>query len=257
MTQPIRRLTKQGIEEFRGMLVQLRAGGSPKFSELRKHATHAVAVTPTCNLRPAPKSLSRLDAGTQLREDLAPLASSASESEILGDVGLWSWLSLAWIDAVTASGKKVGRDYRHIPEPHPYRLYRHLLRTPYLICSTHAGHELDALAALCNPIHTPGELNEQVASRQEFLTNLKQLRVATTLYVDTKSGRPKVGTGTQGSGGIRRLGEYFERLELTFDLGGMDSDEILALLPHEFDRFRLTPPKRRKRKQAGSDPKPR
>lgn len=238
MKQPIRRLSKQGVEKFRELLGEKRAGQNPNFAGLRTDEAFSSPIDPECFLDKIPASHTRMDVGIYLQKALKPLADDPS---IQNDVGLWSWLSLAWIDDLTDPQRGVGSDYRHIPELHVYRIYRHLLRTPYLLCKRFAGNENDALAALCNPVYAPGELNEQVASRQEFIGNKNLLKVATLLYVDMSTNRLKKGASAQSAGGVYRLGEYFKRMELTWDLGGMHPDAVLALLPQEFDRWKTAP----------------
>lgn len=95
-----------------------------------------------------------------------------------------------------------------------------------------------AVAMLCNPLWKPGEIAEQLASRKELVTNHAVADVATRLYYDPTTGSFKRGAGSDVKGAARRLATLFNQLDLTFYLYGMSCDEMLALLPKEFDRFR-------------------
>jgi hypothetical protein len=47
-----------------------------------------------------------------------------------------------------------------------------------------------ALGLLCRPLDSPGDVVEQLASRQELVTNRGIIELATRLYVDTENMRP-------------------------------------------------------------------
>jgi hypothetical protein len=91
---------------------------------------------------------------------------------------------------------------------------------------------------LCSPLWKPGEIVEQLASRKELVTNRAVADVATKLYYDSATGSFKRGAGSDTKGAARRLAALFNQLDLTFYLYGMACDELIALLPKEFDRFR-------------------
>ncbi|HEX5136374.1 MAG TPA: hypothetical protein VFY93_05340, partial [Planctomycetota bacterium] len=85
-----------------------------------------------------------------------------------------------------------------------------------------------------------GEASEQILSRQHLLTNREFFKALDALYVEDNQARwrLKVGAGGTGPGSLRRLGKVIRQFDLTFDLYGMDSSQILALLPREFERYR-------------------
>ena len=91
---------------------------------------------------------------------------------------------------------------------------------------------------LSNPVCKPGEIAEQLASRKELVTNAAVVEVATRLYYDPATGSFKRGAGTKTKGAPRRLADLLNQLDLTYYLYGMTVDELLGLLPKEFDRFR-------------------
>ncbi len=181
----------------------------------------------------------RLEAGRFLNE----LMDTANVQLPERDQGLWTWLTLFFFDEVCpadGNGRRNPKDEaRLIPllDNHQ-RFYRHLLVGPFLIVRAHRTQPERAVAMLCNPLWKPGEIAEQLASRKELVTNHAVADVATRLYYDPATGSFKRGAGSDVKGAARRLATLFNQLDLTFYLYGMSCDEMLALLPKEFDRFR-------------------
>lgn len=168
------------------------------------------------------------------------------EAGVERDVGLWAWLSLLYFDQLCpkdrAGKRKVGEQARYIPVPNAFqKFYRHLLLGPFLIYRAHANDPSCARVMLANPVSAPGDIVEQLASRQELVTNRAVVAVATALYVDSASGQLKRGSGGKGSGSPRRLADFVNQVDLTYDLYAMTPNELLGLLPKEFDRFRPKP----------------
>lgn len=185
------------------------------------------------------KFANRLEAGRFLNE----LMDTANVQLPERDQGLWTWLTLFFFDEVCpadGNGRRNPKDEaRLIPllDNHQ-RFYRHLLVGPFLIVRAHRTQPERAVAMLCNPLWKPGEIAEQLASRKELVTNHAVADVATRLYYDPATGSFKRGAGSDVKGAARRLATLFNQLDLTFYLYGMSCDEMLALLPKEFDRFR-------------------
>jgi hypothetical protein len=159
------------------------------------------------------------------------------------DAGLWAWLTLFYFDEVCPADGQGRRDPQNEARLLPLldnhqRFYRHLLLGPYLIVRAHRDQPERAIAMLCNPIWKPGEIVEQLASRKELVTNRAVAEVATRLYYDSNTGSFKRGAGSSVKGAARRLAALLNQFDLTWYLYGMTADEMLALLPKEFDRFR-------------------
>lgn len=167
--------------------------------------------------------------------------SSAGLIDIERDRGIWSWLSLFYIDSVCPSQKgirKPGAQARYIPEPHNFqRYYRHLLAGPYRIYRAYRNHPDIALSLLCQPVHKPGDVVEQIAARQERVTNSGVVRLATKLYVDLETKQLRRGAGGKGAGSVRRLIDLIDQLELTWDMAIAEPAELAAILPKEFEKF--------------------
>jgi len=161
------------------------------------------------------------------------------------DRGLWTWLTLFYFDSVCPVDGNGNRDPQDEARLMPLldnhqRFYRHLLLGPFLIVRAHRDQPERAIAMLCNPLCKPGEIAEQLASRKELVTNPGVMELASRLYYDKETKSFRRGAGSSVKGAARRLAALLNQLDLTFYLYGMNADELQALLPREFDRFRLT-----------------
>ncbi len=169
--------------------------------------------------------------------------SNAGLTNVLQNRGLWCWLSLYFFDQLCTRGRggiyKPGARARWIPEIANFqRYYRHLLAGPYRMYYSHKDDPKRAMALLCGPVNTQGDLIEQLASRQELISNRSLIEAVTELYYNPSTGKNKRGAGGKGAGSPRRLAEVIDQFNLTWDLYSMSSEKIIGLLSSEFDKFR-------------------
>lgn len=157
--------------------------------------------------------------------------------------GLWAWLALFYFDQICKVGRegeyRPGEIARWIPENDNYRkYYRHLLRGPFSIYRLHRDEPARAMALLCGPLTEPGDVVEQLAARQELITNAAVIKTATALYYDREKKSLRRGAAGRGPGSARRLADLLNQLDVTWDLYGMVPENLMELLPAEFGRFR-------------------
>lgn len=234
----VARLNASALATFAGWVEALKAGGSiqaPTSLLMNEQSTEPLSADVEVEAR---DFTSRFEAAEYLHTQF----STAGLSDVEGDQGLWAWLSLFYFDVVCPPGRggarKPGALARHIPEPGNFqRYYRHLLAGPYRIYRAHRDDPMRALALLCQPLDSPGDLVEQLASRQELVTNPGIMELATRLYVDTENLRPKRGAGGKGGGSARRLSDIIEQFDLTWDLYAASGEELATVMPKEFSRF--------------------
>jgi hypothetical protein len=93
---------------------------------------------------------------------------------------------------------------------------------------------------LAGPPHSESGIYHEIVSRQDLSANKGVLQAAAMLYFDPKRGRPK--PGAQGShrnpGTVRRFVRVLQQLDVTYDIYGLSGEQILGLLPAEFDSWR-------------------
>jgi hypothetical protein len=184
---------------------------------------------------PRKKFASRLDLASSLNRVLKDELSA----RLNRNVGVWSWLALFYLEqlAPLKDGERpLGKAYRYILSEDFRHVHRHLVAGAYYIFRKHREH---SRALLTGPVSTGGDLVEQIGSRMDFIFNEGLIRTVDALYFDPDKERPKKGaTNRKKPGTVRRFITVLQQLERTYDLYGMDSPEILALLPPEFNSWR-------------------
>lgn len=230
MATQVHRLNEQGLAVFRGYLEELRGGAvaGPEAAWLTDPAYAApVAADVAVEARPF---ASRLEAARYLDQVLAGVTASVE------DVGLWSWLSLFFFDAVCPERegrRRPGADYRHVLEPGPFRWHHHVLAGPFAVYRLHGSR---GRALLCSALPVENQMHHQLASRQALLTNPAVIEVADRLYYDPQRNRLKRGTQSARTepGTLLRFIAVIQQLEVNYDLYSMSPEAILGLLPGEF-----------------------
>jgi hypothetical protein len=169
------------------------------------------------------------------------ITSNIKLKKLQSDQGLWSWLAAAWMPALfenSPRSAKIGEQARWILDLQKTRYYRHLLAGPYFIYNHHLPNPKKALSILGGSAIVPGELVGQIAASSDIAFSVGA-EVATILYVDPKTGKAKKGSGGAGPGSPRRLtAAYLNQIDLTVDYLGMSAEQVLRILPKEFDKFK-------------------
>jgi len=234
------RLNERGIETLSGYLDSLRTDtrGTYPASTLTDPETSEPLEPP---IEIVQRSFAnRFEAACYLNDVLARTNIDTPES----DRGLWAWLALFFFDQLCPPGnngrrRNPGERARWIPVVGDFRrYYRHLLAGPYNVLKAHHDNPERTMALLCGPLHQVSGAYRELAERQELITNPAVVAAATQLYYDAAKGRLKrVGTRS-APGTVRRFAEVLMQLDVVWDLYQMSPEELIAMLPPEFDRFR-------------------
>lgn len=237
MAQMVRALNNVGIERFRAYLVRLRSGAlddPPR--ELLEEAGCTTELTVEVMVERRDFA-SRLDVAKHLCEVLGALPPEDTDR----NKGLWTWMSLFFFDQVCPKrqdgARRPGQDYRHVPDfGYRYR-HRHLLYGPYQVYRRHGA---DSILLLSGPVYSESTIYHEIASRQDFIANKGVVEATLRLYLDRNRAAPKQGSQDPKAqpGTIRRFVRVLQQLDVTYDIYGMSSKQILELLPHEFDAWR-------------------
>ncbi|GJQ27720.1 MAG: hypothetical protein HBSAPP02_27520 [Phycisphaerae bacterium] len=234
----LRRLNEEGIRRMEAFLDSLTTQTTEPYPEslLTDPATSdALEVRIEVERRSFPRRF-------ELAQYLYQRLSGSGLREPERDAGLWAWLALFWFDQLSPAEpdgcRSPGERARWIPRiDSARRYYRHLLLGPYLIYAAHSDHSQRAMCVLCQPLHAPGDVAEQIAARPQLVTSRAIVGTATRLYCDG-DGSLRRGAGGKGTGSARRLGDVIMQLDRTFDLHALDESQLFEMLPHEFDRFK-------------------
>ncbi len=251
MTDTVRVLNDAGIERFRDYLSTLRSGvpatvpggllADPSTSEPFQAAT-AIERAPA-----GARFLDQYKFGIYLRDRFASLAAAS----ITMNYRLWSWLALYYFDELCPADGCGKRDVRAdeayiLDRKFKYEnYYRHLVHTPWLAVCQHGVKSQVLLIPASSPGSSPlskrGEIQEQLAARQKILGNRAIVAGAYRMYFDKAKRRPKRGSAGSGPGSSRRLALVVQQLELTYDLAACSPEQVIGLLPKEFDRWEAQP----------------
>ncbi len=229
------RFNSVGLSEFSSLLKQ-------PIQEVLERIPNLTSNTDLFEKIPCEMEIHPIESRLELAEILYK---SMKDSHVLkklqADQGLWSWLAAVWMPALfenSPRSAKIGEQARWILDLQKTRYYRHLLAGPYFIYNHHVENPRKALSILGGSAIIPGELVGQIAASSDIAFSVGA-EVATILYVDSKTGKAKKGSGGAGPGSPRRLtAAYLNQIDLTVDYRGMTAEEILQILPEEFNKFK-------------------
>lgn len=234
-------LTAKGMEVARGHLESLRTGGlMPTLERLLTDARYARPVQ--TGVRVEQRAFAdRRQAGKYLAEQLEPLS-----ADFLENPYLWSWLGMFYLEQVSGGAERRASAYTEIA---------HLIDPSRHDSRDRAHHRLK-LAHDIWTVHGEGAwllLNDKVGSMSQFTLRLAQtgevfrsrgiVRLAHLLYADNATRRVKAGAlgsdqTSAPAGSLPRLIRVLTQLSMTYDVYGMEAEQLLSLLPQEFDGFR-------------------
>jgi hypothetical protein len=229
--------TSEGIDEFRKNLILIKSGEA---TDLDKESLFSAK-----NIRryEIDIELPEFNPGTSKRDFIIILTNSLQPLELRKEyynTFLWSWLTAFYFDLVCP----LEEDVRHPKAEERYilssndwrRYYRHLIASPLRLY-----FELGDLSIgyLDGNINVHGEYFEQLASTQDIATSPGIIDASTILFWDFERGTFKHGSrGKDRPGTIRRFArDIIPQFQMTYDLNSMRGQEIVELLPPEFDRW--------------------
>lgn len=250
---PVCEMTPEGIREAREYLSILRDGKRLRtwekdLDELLTDPGNAQPVYPEVRVQRRPFA-NRREAGAYLQPILSPLG----VGRIAGNYALWSWLGMFYLDQATVS------DQAGNPKPSAtdaaYILdleyagdaagYRHRLMAAY---EMYARHGEKSWCMLDQSLHRMEHFAALLYGSPVLFNSVGVVELAHLLYTDKRNRRYKpgiVGAGRRGNhapGGLSRLINVLNQLYMTYDVYGMTAQQLLELLPPEFDRWNSTAP---------------
>jgi hypothetical protein len=235
----IRRFNAEGMTQFEAYLNNVKAEPTlaPPFHLLEDPlATEPLPLDIELDQKPFS---ARFDAAAYLNEKLSPAVLPGLDR----DVPLWTWLALFYFDQLCPPGKggvrKVGEPARYIPQIEASRrYYRHMLMGPVMMYRVHIDKPNRLLALLSNPMSVAtSETYRLFIENPSLIACRAVVEVATWLYYDGTRGKLRRGAGSKEAGGCRRLIEYLQQIDCTYDLPILTKDRLGGMLPEEFRRF--------------------
>lgn len=237
----VRKLSNAGVRKFGSWLADAQ-GKTPPTELLDGEAETELFDGFSVDL--ARRFGSRFELGEYLNACLA--AADFDELTSASGDGLWAWLAVVYFDQLSEKGIRRSEHYIVTRRGSAGSLaYRQGVRMSYEMVHVHGEA---AMICLRSPMHTFGDIAEQLTSRQTLAHNRGFFRAAYDLYMKDgklrrgaaskpkKSRQRKPGDRT-GFGSIRRLSIALQRLDLTFDTEQLDSAELISVLPREFAKW--------------------
>jgi hypothetical protein len=246
MSDPIRLLNTDAIEEFRRYLVELRR------DPLAQPPTYLLTSSVTSSDPPFEARLEREPTGVpftsryEFGKYLVQVLNGVDGALISREHRLWTWLALYYFDQLCPPNKSGARkpldDAAYVldSEFNWTTYYRHFVRTPWIAVSLHPVQSRVVLTPLRDfdrPLAQRGELVEQMASRQSLFRSRTVMTVADRLYYDPATDRLRRGAGGSTAGSSRRLAAVLNQFDLTYDLESVTPETVISRLPKEFDRW--------------------
>lgn len=182
----LRTLTEKGIENFLQYLRDLRDNPllTPPNLNVEPYSVefHPVEIDET-------KTFStRMEMGKYLHETFQ--SSGVLREKIVNEWGLWTWLAYLWFDRLCPDKEKIPRHEYYVCYSDYKRYYRHLVSGTYAIYELY-GETNNSKLFLEYPSHRHNEFIEQLASRQEIISNKNLIEVAHGLYWNVRGNKPK------------------------------------------------------------------
>lgn len=242
----LRAFNEQGLAQAHYVLADLSAGLAVNVADFvfDESLTISYDDTPTLILQPF---RNRFEAGAYFYRLLVSYEGKIPDLE--RNQGLWTWLAFCWLDllapAQSDGSRKIG-EWRKWILSSDRRHYRHLLATPYRIYRTHADDPSLVLMVLSGTVESPGNITEQIASRPDLVKSKNIMQALTGMYYKPVLGSAredlmasKVGDLKDGaSTSAVRMGKIMGQFYLTWDMFAMEPENIVRMLPPEFDKFK-------------------
>ena len=247
-SQPIRQLNQVGIREFKVYLAALRAGHSsvPFPHHVLTDDSCSELMEPARNVVERP-FVNRREAGEYLSDRLGQFRIE----EVRQNWGLWSWLGMFYFDHLVRKDENgnplLGRnpDVAYVIDPLAQgrgerRYFAHRLLLAY---ETYTLHGENAWYMLDQPVNSVGQLADRLIGKPVTFRSQGIVKLAHLLYTDqtTRHTKPRFGGGgrenQRSPGNLMRFIDVLDQLYMTYDVYGMTAEELMKLLPAEFDRW--------------------
>ncbi len=236
----VRRLNQKGISAFAAIDWQhTGSAGDPPSHILFDDDFTEVVIFSNGNTRSVNPE-AKFSTGRELAIFLdRALGNRDSIEDLSQDPGMWAWLALLYYGQLRQSigehGWKNAESARFIPLGSSLRYYRHQVSGPYFIWRRYGEK---AAVFVDTPVNQNSEVSMQLTAVAPIVSNETVMEAANLLYHSptTKKGF-KQGAGGKGPGSPRRFRDVFWQFYETYDLISMSAEDILSLLPDEFDKF--------------------
>lgn len=176
----------------------------------------------------------------EMAQSIVTSLGDANLPDLTPNTGLWAWLTFILRDELFKRNADdtliAGEISRWFPTEinSYYGSNRHLVRMPVILLHEY-GRDADHM--LCGPPYEVPKIRYEL-TRQQDMFNRTFMRVARALYFNDASGKLKPGAGGTSGGTAYRLAKVYRQLDVTWDIEELNPEEVIELLPDEFDQFK-------------------
>ena len=249
---PICGMTPEGIQEAKEYLSILRERKRLRtwrrdLDQLLSDPVNAQPVEPEIFVERRPFA-NRRQAGEYLYSLLSPMG----VGRVTGNQSLWSWLGMFFLEQATSTNQdgtpRISRsDEAYVLDPSLQSLtntsgHRHRLMAAYEI---YANHGEKAWCMLDQPLHRMERFTLRIFGAPILFNSTGVVELAHLLYANRQMRQYKTGFGGAGErgqshspGSLPRLIDLLNQLYMNFDVYGMTAEQLLQLLPDEFDYWK-------------------
>lgn len=232
----IRIFNEEGLNEFERVITEIRSGNMKEIPEMLLYdEQYSEICEPIINIERV-----EFKNKNELVPYLVAQLKLKTNKHLYFDKGLWSWLSALYFNNICPPDgngrRKINESAFYVlKDPKNYtKYYRHLLAYP---CRLYSELGDSSKIFLIGTFQKRGEITEQFGAYQEIALNKGILDAANLMYWDGSSGNLKRGAAGKGAGSARRLVRIIRQYQMTYDLNSMNGNEIVGLLPKEFEKW--------------------
>jgi hypothetical protein len=174
---------------------------------------------------------------------LDTVITSSNLLTITGETKFWNWMAARWMQTLVESDprtnlkRKIGKQIeRWALSSSTLNYHRHLVSSPFFAFVDNERNADLAMCLLSTPILEPGEVVEKIAGKKAFSSG-SVCELATHLYYDPVADGIKPGV-TVAPGHPKGFSRFFGQLDNNVDYQSLNKQELLALLPESFDKWK-------------------
>lgn len=233
----LREFTEKGIENFREYIHELKKDTNYPCPDLNDKPD-SEKFNKYVEIDETRKFETRMEMGKYLTNIFEE--AGIKRNDVIGKREMWTWLSYIWLDQLAPINKEKRQfreDARYICSLDYTDYFRHYVANAYDFYSLY-GYDLSKFF-IDSSVDIVSDSVEVFAANQKIISHRNLIELIHKLYWDINLNKAKVGTANRDKPGhTRRLVKVFDQLELTYDIYSMTADEVLELLPSEFDDWK-------------------
>jgi len=233
----IRVFSEDGIEKFKEYIQELKNNSNISRPDLNVYP-YSSEFQPKIEIDESKTFTTRMEMGKYLTDCFSN--ANIKRNDVIENKALWTWLSYIWFDQfcpMLNGERKILETARYICSSDYTDYFRHFVANAYDIYSLY-GEDLSRIF-LYSHMGRVNDFAEVFACRQYIISSKGLVKLVNQLYWDLGSNQPKRGsTSRKKPGNTRRLPKVLNQIELTYDIVRMRSEEILNLIPAEFNEWK-------------------